>query len=451
MTLQAEGERPAGGAVGIGPARWSDRLERLLGWAERDLSLPALALALLPAFLLMAPPALWDPNEEDYLALAFRKVAPAAFPPYSAVFDQANARFLSNLVLGLPVAWLGYEPAHLLLRVAGAVLYALAFAALLRSLRLGLLDGLAALALFGLLGPDLMGGEWLFFDAEPKTFAYAFVFLAIAAAAKDRWRWAAVSAAVATYFHFLVGGFWAAWICLFHLALHRRGPTSVMLGGLYALATAPLLAVVVLDQVRGAAPVPPGVPSADYIYTILRNPHHLAPFSVPGKLHRWVPGAVATAALTAVAVWVALRRRGLLRALAAMVAGCCAWLLLALAASWPDRATGVLGKLYLFRPSSLTLLLACLAAAMLAREALTRGTANLARRLVALAAVVLFAWHAVHTEAKAPREQRLAPAMSDAVASVNRLPSPGDVLVVEPVDDFRFPYVRRQRLLDRPT
>ncbi|HEY0410396.1 MAG TPA: hypothetical protein VGE42_09035, partial [Candidatus Dormibacteraeota bacterium] len=451
MTPQVEDERLAGGAVGAGPAGWSNRLERLLGWADRDLGLAALGLALLPAFLLMAPPSLWDPNEEDYLALAFRKVAPAAFPAYSAVFDQANARFLSNLVLGLPVAWLGYEPAHLLLRVAGAVLYALAFAALLRSLRLGLLDGLAALALFGLLGPDLMGGEWLFFDAEPKTFAYAFVFLAIAAGVRDRWLWAAVSVAVATYFHFLVGGFWAAWLCVFHLALHRRWRSSVTLGGLYALATAPLLAVVVLDQVRGAAPVPPGGPSADYIYTILRNPHHLAPFSVPGKLHRWVSGAVATAALMAGATWVALRRRGLLRALAAMVAGCCAWLLLALAASWPDRATGALGKLYLFRPSSLTLLLACLAAAMLAREALPRGTANLVRRLVALGAVALFAWHAAHADAKAGREQRLSPAMRDAVAAVRRITAPGDVVMVEPVDDFRFPYVRMERLLDRPT
>jgi hypothetical protein len=225
-------------------------LGRALGWADRELGLAALALALLPAFLLMAPPSLWDPNEEDYLALAFRKVAPAAFSPYSAVFDQANARFLSNLVLGIPVAWLGYEPAHLLLRVVGAVLYALAFAALLRALRLGLLDGLAALALFGLLGPDLMGGEWLFFDAEPKTFAYAFVFLAIAAAVRDRWCGAAGCLALATYFHFLVGGFWAAWTCVLHLALHRRWRTSAALAGLYAAAVTPLLVVAVLDQVR---------------------------------------------------------------------------------------------------------------------------------------------------------------------------------------------------------
>jgi len=229
-------------------------LARALGWADRDLGLAALALALLPAFLLMAPPSLWDPNEEDYLALAFHKVAPGAFSPYSAVFDQANVRFLSNHDLGLPVAWLGYEPTHSLLRVVGAVLYALSFAALLRDLRLGLLDGLAALALFGLLGPDLMGGEWLFFDAEPKTFTYAFVFLAIAAAVRDRWGWAAVCAAVATYFHFLVGGFWAAWLCVFHLALHRRARTSAALAGLYAVAVTPLLAVAVLDLVRGAAP-----------------------------------------------------------------------------------------------------------------------------------------------------------------------------------------------------
>src|SRR3954465_13455885 len=111
MTLQAEGERLAAGGVGAGPVGWPDRLGGVRGWTDRDLGLAALALGLLPAFLLMAPPTLWDPNEEDYLALAFRKVAPAAFPPYSAVFDQANARFLSNLVLGLPVAWLGYEPA----------------------------------------------------------------------------------------------------------------------------------------------------------------------------------------------------------------------------------------------------------------------------------------------------------------------------------------------------
>ena len=111
----------------------------------------------------------------------------------------------------------------------------------------------------------------------------------------------------------------------------------------------------------------------------------------------------------------------------------------------------MLGKLYLFRPSSLTLLLACLAAAMLAREVLTRGTANLARRLVALAAVVLFVRQTAHADAKAAREQRLSPAVRDAVEAARRITAPGDVVVVEPVDDFRFPYVRMERLLDHPT
>ena len=160
-----------------------------------------------------------------------------------------------------------------------------------------------------------------------------------------------------------------------------------MLGGFYALATAPLLAVVVLDQIR-VLHRSRRRPSADYIYTILRNPHHLAPFSVPGKLHRWVPGAVATPALAAGAVSVALRGAG----------RCARWrrwcrllrsLLLGAGGELADRATGVLAELDLFRPSSLTLLLACLAAAIPPAE-VRRGTANVARAAGGAAAVVLF-------------------------------------------------------------
>lgn len=107
------------------------------------------------------------------------------------------------------------------------------------------------------------------------------------------------------------------------------------------------------------------MPDADTIYSIIRAPHHVAPFDGP---YPWIKKALATAVaalLLAPAAWVAADRtdevglQALLRTLSVALL----ILPLALLASWFDKHHGVLGKFYLFRPASPLLLLVLFASA----------------------------------------------------------------------------------------
>ena len=175
---------------------------------DAPLSRRAGALALLPLLLLLLFPPNWHPNEYGYFMLAFRTVEPGAFFSNSAAFDGSSARLVGEVMLGLPVAWFGYETAHLLLKSLMAVIYATALAYFFAGLAMTLFEAVIVVAGFALLGQVLIGGEYIFGGVETKTFAYAGVFFALGAIVRGRARLAVGIMALATYFHFLVGGFW---------------------------------------------------------------------------------------------------------------------------------------------------------------------------------------------------------------------------------------------------
>jgi hypothetical protein len=383
-------------------------------------------------------------------------VAPGAFSDYSAVFDQSNARFLNMFLIGHAVAWLGYEVAHSVLRIFCAALYALSFAALLRSLELSLLDGLLVLGLFGLVGPDLMGNEWLFGDVEAKTFAYAFVFLMFAAAVSGRWKSAVVAGVLATYFHFLIGGFWTVIAGAVYAALHRRWRIAASAIALYGILISPLLIVIMRGQIgHGAPPTGSDGLTADYIYSILRNPHHVAPFADPGGLHRWARGVVSTVIMCVFGYYIAQMAPRRVRVFALMLTGLGIYLLLAMVISWGDRHTGWFGKFYLFRPASLTLLLACVTLVLLVRTVQQSGVIQI-KRILAFGIVCLFLGN-VALQFVLKVRSGLSPSGQETVAAVHALTKPDDVVLVEPIGDTDLKFVSLQklvslhRLLDRPT
>jgi hypothetical protein len=207
-----------------------------------------LALALLPMLAILLFPSGFAENESQYLMLAHRQVAPEAFSPYSAAFDHTNARLLTQLLMGTMVQALGYDGGQKALRVVMMLLYAASLAYLLSALTLSVLEAALALAVYCLVGPALIGAEWLFIGVESKTFAYAAVFLGLGL----HWRgrpWGAVAAMVlATYLHFLVGGFWMAALLLL-IVLHADSlrPAIKPLGA-YVVAVLPMLAILINDQ-----------------------------------------------------------------------------------------------------------------------------------------------------------------------------------------------------------
>jgi hypothetical protein len=144
------------------------------------------------------------------------------------------------------------------------------------------IDGAIVLAVFGLLGQQIMGGEWLFFGYEAKVAAYAFVIAGLVTViARQRSRTSFSLFVVATYFHFLVGIFWFHASLIWRVIDDRGALKSVIIkAAWFWLAVSPLIAIIEWKRwiVDAALPVPPGLPSPDYIYSILREPWHAAPF-----------------------------------------------------------------------------------------------------------------------------------------------------------------------------
>jgi len=185
-------------------------LDGLLAPLERSNAFIWTALAVAVVLTLQIEPFRgWGGNEIHYFALGLRAVRPDQFGPNHAAFDHSVARFASFAILGGTVAVFGYDSALITLRFVAIVAYALAFAYLARCLKLSRAETLVALLLFVLVGQCYFAIEWLFAGVEGKAFAYAAVFASIGLAWRDKDFAAVGVAALATYLHFLVGGFWA--------------------------------------------------------------------------------------------------------------------------------------------------------------------------------------------------------------------------------------------------
>lgn len=428
------------------PARWATGLHRRLldgtRWVGRG-SFVAVFLALFVVLILVMWPWTWGGNEDHYLMLAHRAVRPDKFSEHSAVFDSARGRFLYMELAGQLVDLLGYANAHALQRALGAALYAASLTAFMRSLGIGLGSGLLIVVTFIVSGETVMGGEWLFHGMEPKTFAYCFVVLAFASVFAGR-LWAAVLCCVAaTYLHFLVGGFWILPVLALH-AVDRRDGRIVLASALYLVGVAPLVALIIADQF--GVPADRLTPSTDYIYSILRNPHHVAPFAVPASFPKWIIGAVATLGIGLAAVLASVRLKGQARRLAWVVAGVAGFLLLAFPLSWLDRDTGYLGKFYLFRPASFFLFLAITTAVLATNELFP--ILQRAQRIALVLAILMLCGTIKAIDADMGRKE-LPARLVAAVAATHQRTGPQDVVLVDP--DIGENAESLERLLDRPT
>src|SRR5262245_6391327 len=339
-------------------------LDGLLAPLDRSNGIVWTALAIAVVLTLQIEPFHgWGGNEIHYFDLGLRSVRPELFGPNHAVFDHSVARFASFAILGGTVVFLGYDIALITLRFAAIIAYAIAFAYLARCLKLSRAETLVTLMLFVLVGQCYFAIEWMFAGVEGKVFAYAAVFASIGLTWRDK-DWAAVGvAALATYLHFLVGGFWAvAVIGLIGIKTGNLVRMGVVLLA-YTVLCLPLLAILVYGWFL--APMP-DISDLDLtinqIYSGFRNPHHVAPFS--GQLRAWLPGISWMAAATCLMAILAREEHSERRVLARWLLVMYAYLILSFVVSYFDRHTYLLGPLILFRPNSLILLLTIMLGAL---------------------------------------------------------------------------------------
>jgi hypothetical protein len=331
-------------------------------------------------------------NEENYFGLAARFVTATAAQPNSALFDSSPHRALNEVLLGGLIVAMGHERAQIVARLTLVAALSILLCAFFDLFKLTPIDGAIVLAVFGLLHQQIMGGEWLFSGYEAKVAAYAFVVAGLIRTIVPQRPWTSVPLfAVATYFHFLVGIFWFHASLLWRVIDDRCSLKSAIANAAWFwLAVAPLIAVIEWKRwmIDTAIPAPFDLPSPDYIYSILREPWHAAPFvDRQTFVSSWLPGCILCGGMLVGALAIAgTAMEARLRSTARWLALMLVYLFAALVLSYIYRQSGTLGKFYPFRPSSLLLLVWLATALAWLNELVLRRAALL--KLVAGALVI---------------------------------------------------------------
>jgi hypothetical protein len=426
-----------------------------LGWNVPDVGSVSGVIVLALVLLLLIPPhGILSDNEENYFALAERFVDGSAWPQKTAVFDASRHRMLSDLTLGSLVSAIGFGPAQVVTRLLAVAGYALTLSALFSVFGLSALDAALAVMAMALIGQDIIGGEWLFGGYEAKVAAYVLVLAALRLVmSQERLTTAALLFTVATYVHFLVGGFWCMAAMALRLLDRPRDLRRVAAAtALYALLMMPLFGVIAWSRfVDAGAAQATDMPPPDAIYSIIREPHHQSPFlSWAYFRDQWLPGYLMAVPMLLVCLWVARRgERRQLRVVALWLAGLLTYLFFILGPKFLDRNSGVLGKFYLFRPSSLILLLWLLLALAVATVKLGSRAWILRVSLFALIGTAFLyiqggrlAQEIVANEALEHQKQSL-------LSAIMRVVAPGDVVLIDP--DVEMQLLDFERRTVRPT
>jgi hypothetical protein len=434
------------------------RLDGLLAPLERSNAFVWTALAVAAVLTLQIEPFRgWSGNEIHYFDLGLRSVRPGQFGPNHAAFDHSVARFASLAIIGGTVVVFGYDVALITLRFVAIAAYATAFAYLARCLKLSRAETLVALMLFILVGQNYFAVEWMFGGVEGKVFAYAAIFASIGLAWRGKDLSAVGSAVLATYLHFLVGGFWG--VAVIGLIGLKSGNVLRMGGALlaYTVLCLPILAILLHEWLFAPTPDLSDLDlTVTQIYSVFRNPHHVAPFS--GQLRAWLPGIswmlAATCLMAVLASWEPSERRVLARWLLAMYT----YLILSFGLSYFDRHANLLGPLILFRPNSLILLLSIMLGVLWLRQAL-RGDAARTLAIITLAVGIGFAVPRAVSFAdtlmspQLPLTRRLTPSERELVAWLRGNTPPDATVLIEPTTQnvWTDPWLAFERLIDRPT
>lgn len=237
-----------------------------------DLKLYFGVLILLLVNFLFAPIA---GGEEQYLGFTAQWNNPNWIIDSFSFTEFAGTRLIFQWLTAPFVEYLGIEWAAYVLRFINFAVLAMPLSLLLKRFSYSLVISVLALQCFFIMGQNLFGGEWIVKTYEPKSIAYIFVFYALYAFSISRYISTAVYLVLATYFHFLVGG-WVLILLGVILLFERKWIPSIRALGLYFLLLSPF--VFYLFQGYFGDVVIRENRTSDWIYCYYRLPHHTGIF-----------------------------------------------------------------------------------------------------------------------------------------------------------------------------
>jgi hypothetical protein len=223
----------------------------------------------------------------------------------------------------------------------------------------------------------------------------------------------------------------------------------------YLVSVLPLAGVIVYDQlVAGSSGSPAHALSASYLYSIVRVPHHVAPFASLYELGFWLHGVFASIGLLLALVLLALKGKPAERPLVIWIALLLSYLLIAFALSPLDLKSGIFGQFLPFRPSAVTLLFAILAFVLAYRwldDGVNSRFADTLRKAALLAILPVFVWSGAKDHIKTIGLGSGYKDLGPALAFIATHAGPDDIVLTDPNSDMTPLGADLPRLVPRPT
>ena len=218
-------------------------------------------------------------NEEAYLQLARQYMDPDWIVGSRSLTVFSGSRYLFQWVVGSWLQWFSFEVTVIVFRLLFSGLFAIVLNRLRITLGLEIFEFLVLIQALYLPQQSIFGGEWIFLGVETKELAYVLVFLALDDLMNDRTGRAIAMTVVATYFHVLVGA-WFALVLFIYLSIYSRLSLRSLLK--YLLTFSVGVSVHVIHLVNGIiwtqnGTIIEGV-NTDWVYSYFRNSHHAGIF-----------------------------------------------------------------------------------------------------------------------------------------------------------------------------
>jgi hypothetical protein len=213
-------------------------------------------------------------GEEQYLAFARQYMDPEWISNSFTLTHPAGGNLAFQVIAGFFLRYLSFEHVAVWGRVINYLLYAIPLALIFRKFRLSNIETLFLLQVIFFAHQSLWAGEWIFGGIEEKTLAYIFVFWSIYFLLNNRSLPSAFFAALATYFHFLVGGWMFFFVMVYFAYTSRNLRIIILTGAVYAAIILPFIIYLYKTYMVNNPAVVNGV-NTNALYAYWRLKHHI--------------------------------------------------------------------------------------------------------------------------------------------------------------------------------
>jgi hypothetical protein len=216
-------------------------------------------------------------GEEQYLAFAKQFMDPEWMPHSFTLNHPAGGNLFFQVITGFFLRYFSFEQIAFWGRIINFFLYAIPLALIFRYLKFTNIESVFLFQLFYLPHQSIWAGEWVYKNLEEKTLAYIFVFFAIYYLLKDKPLKSSLFAAFATFFHFLVGGWFFAISFIYYLVAGKKLKELFYVAGIYVIVCLPFFIYLASVYVVGNETVINGV-NTSWVYANYRLHNHIGIF-----------------------------------------------------------------------------------------------------------------------------------------------------------------------------